>query len=294
MIHINIDPVAFSIGFFEVRWYGIMVVLAIVAVIAISLLEARRVGLAEDNIYSMGLWAIIGGILVSRLFHVIDKLGYYMANPAQIIRFEGLTVWGAVIGALLAVLVYCGVINRSFWNQGLRVYLSQVVRFFWQVGDVVAPGAIVGLAIGRIGCFINGCCYGLTTSLPWGVIYTNPGSYCPLDEAVQPTQIYHILWNLIVFGILWSLRRRLKPQGSLFLLFLALFAAGDLCIRFVRAGEPFRSGMFFNMQQAQLIDIIILVVTVPWLIIRMCYYRTRKPVPESVNEVNEPGRNRGA
>jgi phosphatidylglycerol:prolipoprotein diacylglycerol transferase len=274
MIHIGIDPVAFSIGIFEVRWYGIMVVLAIVAVIAVSLLEARRVGLAEDHIYSMGLWAIIGGVLVSRLFHVIDKWDYYMANPNQIIGFAGLTVYGAVLGALLAVLIYCWVKKLSFW----------------QVGDVVAPGAILGQAIGRIGCFINGCCYGLPTSLPWGVVYTNPGSYCPLDERFQPTQIYHLVWNLIGFGILWSLRRRLKPQGSLFLLYLALYAAGDLIIRFVRVGEPF----LFGMQQAQLIGIVILLVTVPWLIVRMWRYRAKKSVTESVNEVNEPGRNRGA
>ncbi|MBN2463931.1 MAG: prolipoprotein diacylglyceryl transferase [Dehalococcoidia bacterium] len=277
MINIDIAPVAFSIGIFEVRWYGIMVVLAIVAVIAISLLEARRVGLAEDHIYSMGLWAIIGGVLVSRLFHVIDKWEYYMANPAQIIRFEGLTVYGAVLGALLAVFIYCRVKKLSFW----------------QVGDVVAPGAILGQAIGRIGCFINGCCYGLPTSLPWGVVYTNPDSYGPA-EAVQPTQIYHLLWNLIGFGILWSLRRRLKPQGSLFLLYLAVYAAGDLGIRFVRDGEPFRSGMFFNMQQAQIIGIIILGVTVPWLVIRMWRYRANRPVSADVSEVNETDQNQGA
>ena len=278
MIHINVDPVAFSIGFFEVRWYGIMVVLAIVAVIAIALLEARRVGLAEDHIYSMGLWAIIGGILVSRLFHVIDKWDYYMANPRQIIGFEGLTVYGAVLGALLAVLIYCWVKKLSFW----------------QIGDVVAPGAILGQAIGRIGCFMNGCCYGLPTSLPWGVIYTNPGSYCELDGMVQPTQVYHLLWNLIGFGILWSLRRRIKPQGSLFLFYLALYAVGDLGIRFVRVGEPFRSGMFFNMQEAQIIGIIVLVVTVPWLIIRMWCYRAKQSAQASVSEVSGPGQNRGA
>jgi phosphatidylglycerol:prolipoprotein diacylglycerol transferase len=278
VIHIGIDPVAFSIGPFPVRWYGIMVVLAIVAVIAISLREAKRVGLAEDHIYSMGLWAIIGGVLVSRLFHVIDKWDYYMANPAQIIGFAGLTVYGAVLGALLAVLIYCWVKKLSFW----------------QVGDVVAPGAILGQAIGRIGCFINGCCYGLPTSLPWGVVYTNPDSYCPLGESVQPTQIYHLIWNLIGFGILWSLRRRIKPRGSLFLLYLALYAVGDLSIRFVRVGEPFRSGMFYNMQEAQIIGIIVLVVTVPWLIIRMWRYRAEQPAPTSYSEVSEPGQNREA
>ncbi|MGA7677453.1 MAG: prolipoprotein diacylglyceryl transferase [Dehalococcoidia bacterium] len=278
MITININPVAFSIGAFEVRWYGIMVVLAVVAVIAISLREAKRVGLAEEHIYSVGLWGIIGGIIVSRLFHVIDKWSYYMAHPGQIFGFEGLTVYGAVLGALLAVLIYCWVKKISFWL----------------IGDVIAPGAIVGQAIGRVGCLMNGCCYGLPTSLPWGVVYTNPDSYCQFDGPVQPTQVYHLIWNLIGFGILWSLRRRLKPQGSLFLLYLALYAAGDLSIRFVRVGEPFRSGMFFNMQQAQLIGIIILLVTVPWLIIRMWRARAQAPVTGASSKVNRKKRNRGA
>jgi phosphatidylglycerol:prolipoprotein diacylglycerol transferase len=274
MITININPVAFSIGALEVRWYGIMVVLAVVAVIALAVLEARRVGLSEEHIYSVALWGIIGGILVSRLLHVIDKWDYYMANPRQIIGFAGLTVYGAVFGALLAVLIYCWVKKLSFW----------------QIGDVVAPGAIVGQAIGRIGCFINGCCYGLPTSLPWSVAYTNPASFCPLGESFQPTQIYHLIWNLIGFSILWSLRRRLKPQGSLFLLYLALYAAGDLSIRFVRVGEPF----LFGLQQAQLIGIAILVITVPWLVIRMWRYRTKQLALASVKKVSRSRRNRAA
>jgi phosphatidylglycerol:prolipoprotein diacylglycerol transferase len=274
MITININPVVFSIGL-EVRWYGIMVVLAVVAVIALAVLEARRVGLPVEHIYNVALWGIIGGILVSRLLHVIDKWDYYMANPRQIIGFAGLTVYGAVLGALLAVLIYCWVKKLSFW----------------QMGDVVAPGAILGQAIGRIGCFINGCCYGLPTSLPWGVVYTNPASFCrPLGESFQPTQIYHLIWNLVGFGILWSLRRRLKPQGSLFLFYLALYAAGDLSIRFVRVGEPF----LFGLQQAQLIGIAILVITVPWLVIRMWRYRTKQLALASVKKVSRSRRNRAA
>lgn len=278
MITININPIVFSIGPFDVRWYGIMVVLAVVAVIALAILEARRVGLSEDHIYNVALWGIIGGILVSRLLHVIDKWDYYMANPRQIIGFEGLTVYGAVLGALIAVLIYCRVKKISFW----------------QMGDIIAPGAIVGQAIGRIGCLLNGCCYGLPTSLPWGVVYTNPASFCPLGESFQPTQVYHILWDLIGFGILWSVRRKLEPKGSLFLLYLAIYAAGDLAIRFVRVGEPFRSGLFFNLQQAQLIGILILLVTVPWMIIRMWRYRAKQSAAASVKKVSKPRRNRGA
>jgi phosphatidylglycerol:prolipoprotein diacylglycerol transferase len=273
LIEIGINPVAFGFGPFEVRWYGIMVVLAVVAIIIVTLLEAKRVGISEEHIYSVALWAVIGGVVVSRLVHVIDKWDYYVAHPEQITRFEGLSVYGAVIGALLAVLIYAWIKKLSFW----------------QLGDIAAPGAILGQAIGRIGCILNGCCYGLPTSVPWAVIYTNPRSYAPLGLPLHPTQIYHLLWNLVAFGIIWGLRRRLKPQGTLFLSYLALYAVGDLGIRFVRAGEPF----LFGIQQAQLIGIVILVVTVPWLIIRMWRARSATLVSESLSEVSLPEQNRG-
>ena len=249
MININISPIAFSLGAFEIRWYGIMVVLAVIAIIGISLLEAKRVGIAEDHIYSLGAYAVIGGIVFSRVIHVIDKWDYYIAHPMQIFNFEGLAVYGAVIGVVLAIIIYC-----------LAKKLS-----IWLIADIISPGALVGMAIGRIGCVLNGCCYGLTTSLPWAVEYTCPDSYAPLGVPLHPTQIYHIIWNLIAFAVLWSLRRRLKPRGSVFLLYLAFYAAGDLIIRTFREGEPF----LFGLQQAQLIGIIVLVITVPWLIVRM-------------------------
>lgn len=263
MITVGINPVALSIGSFEVRWYGIMVVLAVVAVIAISVHEARRVGMPTEHIYNVGLWAIISGMVVSRLFHVIDKWEYYVAHPQQIVRFEGLTVYGAVVGAVLAVLAYAWVKKLSFW----------------QISDIAAPGALVGQAIGRIGCLINGCCYGLPTSLPWGLVYTHPASYAPIGEAVHPTPIYHLLWNLIAFAILWFLRTRLKPTGSIFLAYLALYSTGDLVIRFVREGEPF----LFGMQQAQLIGVAMLVITLPWLAVRMWRYRAKQRVTASIN-----------
>lgn len=270
-IEIGNNPIAFTIGPFEVMWYGIMVALAIVAIIAISLFEARRVGISEEHVYSFGLWAVIGGILVSRLVHVIDKWEYYMDNPGQIIGFEGLTVYGAVIGVVLAVLIYTWVKKISFW----------------QIGDIIAPGALVGQAIGRIGCFLNGCCYGLPTSLPWAVVFTHPRCYALLGVPVHPTQIYHLLWNLLAFAVIWLLRTRLKPQGSLFLSYLALYATGDLIIRFVRPGDPF----LFGMQQAQFIGVVILVITLPWLVIRMRRARAAASISESSSAVTRSEQN---
>ena len=259
MITIGIDPVAFAIGSFEVRWYGIMVLLGVMATILISLREAKRVGLPTEHIYNVALWAIIGGILVSRLFHVVDQWDYYWANPGQLLNFAGLTIYGAVIGALLAVFIYGWIKKISFWK----------------LGDIVAPGAILGQAIGRIGCLLNGCCYGFEEPVTYfGTIeYTHPGHGLygtPLGVPLLPTAFYHLVWNLVVFGILWGLRRRIKTPGVLFLSYGALYALGDLVIRSFRVGQPF----LFGLQQAQLIGIVVLLITVPWLAVKL--WRGRK------------------
>jgi phosphatidylglycerol:prolipoprotein diacylglycerol transferase len=271
MITINIDPTVFSFGFYELRWYGIMVVLAVIAIIGISWREAKRVGIPEDHIFSLAVWAIISGVVFSRVIHIIDHWQYYMEHPSQILNFEGLGVYGAVIGIVLAVVVYCRVRKLSIW----------------QMGDIIAPGALVGMAIGRIGCLINGCCYGLPTTLPWAVIYVNPNSYAPLGVPLHPTQVYHILWNMAAFGVIWSLRRRMKPEGALFFLYLALYATGDLIVRFFREGEPF----LFGIQQAQLIGIIVLVVTVPVLIYRMLKARHKERILEDNGDITGMAKN---
>lgn len=252
---IGIDPVAFSIGTLEIRWYGIMVVLAVVAILAISLLEAKRLKIPSDDVYNVAIWAIIGGVIMSRVVHIIDHWSYYMEHPEQIVSFEGVGVYGAVIGILIAVVIYCLVKKISIWK----------------ICDMVAPGALVGMAIGRVGCLLNGCCYGLETTSSCFSVYTHPSSYAPLNMLLLPTQLFHIVWNLVAFGIIWALRKRLQPVGTTFLLYLALYAAGDLTIRFFRDGTPW----LFGMQQAQVIGIAMLVVTVPWMIVRMVLYRKK-------------------
>ena len=249
MITLGIDPVVFTIGAFELRWYSVMIALAIVAIIFVTSREARRVGRSEAVIYSIALWAVIAGIIGARLLHVIDKWEYYIAHPRQIIGFDGLAAYGAVLGALIAVLIYSWVNKLSFW----------------QLGDIIAPGAALGHAIARVGCTINGCCYGLPTFLPWAVIYTHPDSHAILGVPTHPAQAYQLLWSLFVFGVLWKLRKRLKPEGCLFLLFLALYSAGDFGIRFFREGTP----VLFELYQAQVIALAIFAVTAPWLVIRM-------------------------
>ncbi len=253
MFHIDWNPVIFNLGSFEVRWYGVMVVLAVVAVIAIALIEAKRKGLSQDIIWDIALWCVLGGVIGARLIHIIDKWEYYFTHPDQLFNFAGLAIWGAVLGALVALIIY--------------VYVKKIS--FWVLGDTIAPGAILGQAIGRIGCTINGCCYGITCDLPIAVIYENPQSYARLGVPLYPTQMFHMLWNLTGFVILWLLRKRLKTPGALFLLWLIYFSVGDFAIHFFREGDKY----LFNLQQAQVIDLLIALITVPILIARFMVAR---------------------
>ena len=258
MITISIDPVAFSIGPFTVRWYGIMVALAVIALLAVILRETRQLSISQDFILSLFLWGIIGGFIGGRLVHIIDHWSYYIANPREIIGFSGLALYGSIFGTLVAVWVYIRVKKLHF--SGLA-----------GVGDSIAVGAPLAQALGRVGCTINGCCFGKPSpfnSFLGAVIYT-PRDFIPPQYwgvPLYPAQIYFVIWNLIVFAILWQLRGRVKPQGSLFFLYLCLYAAGDFGLRFFRYADTSYPG---GLQQGQIISLVILVVAVPWLIIRM-------------------------
>jgi len=240
MIYINVDPIAFSIGGIDVAWYGIMVALAVVTIVAWLLLSIRKdPRLSYEMAINVALVGIPSGIIFSRLLHVVEYWDYFSKNPGKIIGGEGLTIYGAVLGAALGIWIFSKIRKISFG------YLS----------DILAPGIILAQAVGRVGCTLNGCCYGVPTDLPWAICYTAPGSHGPVGIPVHPTQVYEIIYNLIVFGILLSLRKRFRPEGSLFLIYLVFYAAWRLGIDFIREGNP----IIFGLHEAQLISIAVLI-----------------------------------
>jgi phosphatidylglycerol:prolipoprotein diacylglycerol transferase len=254
LITIGVDPIAF----WNVRWYGIMVALAAAVVVLWVIWEVRRgAKLSYETIFTAALIAIPSGVIVSRLLHVIDLWGYYGQHPGQIIGASGLTIYGAILGAVLGVWIY-----------------SKFSKFnFAYFADLVAPGVALAQAVGRVGCTLNGCCYGIPTSLPWGVVYTNPESYAPLGIAVHPTQPYEIIYLLIIFAVLFKLKGRLKPDGSLFLIYISLYSLWRVGIDFLREGTPF----FLGLHQAQVIGIIVLAIAVPILVLRTHWVRRKLP-----------------
>jgi phosphatidylglycerol:prolipoprotein diacylglycerol transferase len=248
------SPIAFTIGAVSVRWYGVMIALGVLVLVLWMLREVRRgAKLSYDTIITVALVSIPSAIIISRLLYVIDRW-VYVGDPGPIWGFEGLTIWGAVLGATLGIWIY-----------------SKLSRFpFGYFMDLVALPTVLAQALGRVGCTINGCCYGLPTSLPWGIVYTDPESYAPLGVAVHPTQLYEIVFLLIVFGVLFALRKRFQPDGSLFLIYLSVYSLWRLGIDFIRDGTPF----LFGLHQAQVIGIVVLLITVPILILRTRWVKT--------------------
>jgi len=211
--------------------------------------EVRRgANLSYDAIFTAALVGIPSGIVISRLLHIIDNLGYYIQNPGQLIGASGLTIYGAVLGAALGIWIFSKFSNFKF-------------GYF---ADLVAPGIILAQAIGRVGCTLNGCCYGVETSLPCAIVYTHPESYAPLGIAVHPTQLYEIIYLLIILGIVLKLRGWFKPDGSLFLIYLSLYSLWRVGIDFLREGTPF----LFGLHEAQVVGIIVLAIAIPLLAYR--------------------------
>lgn len=249
MVTINIDPTIVHIGGFAIRWYSLTIILAALVGVLWTLRAAKKAGTPGDHAYTLAMWAIPGGIVGSRLVHILDQFGYYASNPSSIIGGQGEAIIGAVLGGTL-----------SAWI-GSRVHKLP----FGRLVDMAAPGLVLAQFIGRIGCTINGDSAGLPTSGPLAIIYTNPNSFAPLGVPTLPAVWYEMAWDLAVFAALLVLRRRLRPDGSLFLTYLVMYNIGRFFIDFYRTGQPW----LFGLHQAQILAILVLAVTIPLLAARV-------------------------
>ena len=244
-IVINVDPVIFHLGGFELRWYSVAIMVAVVAAVAVAIREGKRRGIRAAEFYNLAPWVLLGGLVGARLFHVVDRWSYYAANPSAIFMVQqgGLAIWGGLAGGGLAAAVYAR-----------RRHLS-----FGLLADALVPGLLVAQMVGRLGCIVNGDAYGGYTSLPWGFIYMHPGAMIPAELAGVPTHpypVYEILWNGIALFALLRLRPHLKRNGLLFLACAMFYAAGRFVLTFVGQETEF----LWGMQQAQVLAVLVLAV----------------------------------
>ncbi|MCF7838573.1 MAG: prolipoprotein diacylglyceryl transferase [Candidatus Marinimicrobia bacterium] len=217
--------IAFHLGSRPIYWYGICVALGFLAATGYWTWRTRRDGLGPDFAGDMAFWLMLAGVLGARLFYVLAEWPYFRAHPEAIVRIDqgGLVFYGGFLGAAVAA-----------W-----VVARQRQVALLDLGDLILSGLPLGHAFGRIGCFLNGCCYGGPTHTCIGVHY--PTQSPPwLDYGTQglwPTQLIEAGWNLALFiGLaLWYPRRRYR--GVLSGAYLALYGLQRFGNEFLRGDE---------------------------------------------------------
>jgi phosphatidylglycerol---prolipoprotein diacylglyceryl transferase len=236
---ISLDPIIFSFSHLALRWYSLILLVAVVVGVWLTAREAERKGFKKDDVYDAALWILAGGLVGARLFHVLDHWSHeFAANPIQAFYIweGGLAIWGAVIGGLIATALVCW---RRGWN-------------FRRLLDAGAPGLVLAQAIGRIACVITGDAMGKPTTGPFGFAYTSPNALVPqLGVYYTPMPVYELITNLGIFALLWQLRKRNWPDGRLFLVYLTLYSIERFFLAFTSSYQI----LAFGLTQSQIIAI---------------------------------------
>jgi phosphatidylglycerol:prolipoprotein diacylglycerol transferase len=227
--------------------------LALVAGLWLGLRRAGQLGIDVDAMIAGMGWVIAGAVVGARLFHVFDHLGYYARHPLEIVAVwnGGIAVYGAFIGGVLA-----GAIAARFYKVPI-----------WPALDAAAPAMLVGQAIGRIGCFINGDAWGAPTGCPCGVVYWHEHALVPPDLIGVPTHpypLYEIGAVAVLLALLWIAQRRGLRPGTTFLLMTVGYGVIRFSLTFVRQ-EPI---LALGLQEAQLIALLTGVVALAILALR--------------------------
>ena len=226
-------PKLISIGSFYIPTYGVLVALGFLAGLTVTLRLARRIGLSTDKVTNLAVYCAIAGIFGAKLFMILFDFGYYLQNPGQIFTFETLQAAGVFHGGLIAALIFAAFYMRKQALPALRTM------------DAFAPGIAAGQAIGRLGCFAAGCCWGRQCDLPWGVHFrSNFAAPVPLDKALHPVQIYESVADLAIFLFLYRQFGRSETPGQIIGLYLLLYSVARFVIEFFREHEQSLLGPF--------------------------------------------------
>lgn len=204
------DKIAFQVGGFNIYWYGVLVAIGFVVGLWTASRRALHAGIRSETVADLGPWLLLGTLVGARALYVVSywredfagKPFWELFN----IRGGGMVYYGGFIGASLACVLY--------------VRLKKLA--LWKIADILAPSIALGYAIGRIGCLMNGCCYGYPTNLPWALHF--PSDHETRGQGVHPTQIYESALSLGLYAALASLFRRRHFDGQVFAAYLVCYA----------------------------------------------------------------------
>jgi phosphatidylglycerol:prolipoprotein diacylglycerol transferase len=247
-------PTFFHIGPVSIRSYGTLLMVGFIAAILLSRRQARRLGLSAELPLDLGLWVLVIGLIFARGLYAALNWTDFADQPVSVFcvwREGGLSFHGGLLGGLLAGLLFAR-------RRGIR---------FWLLADMAAPGIALGYGIARLGCLLNGCCYGLPTDLPWGMRFLIwPDSEIRTDPS-HPAQVYSALGSFAILAVLLTAQRRLRAPGQLFLLYLMLYAPVRALVEILRKGVSARV-LFDGITEAQAVSALLFVLALVGFIVR--------------------------
>lgn len=240
------NPIAFSIGSFSIHWYGLFVVSGIIAGLLIIIHLAKSKGIKSDEVFDLGFYIIIAGIVGARIYSVFLDFPYYVANPGQIIAVwnGGLAIQGAIIGGALALIYYVNKKRQSFW----------------QWADLIVVGLPLGQTFGRWGNYFNQEIFGTPTTLPWGIPIELGFRPVQFVESVyfHPTFLYESILNLINFFILLFIFKKAKVQtGTVAVIYLINYSVIRIAMEFLRTDNV---PLLFSVRVTMLVSVVMLII----------------------------------
>lgn len=225
-------PIIYKIGPFTVYSYGLMLVLAFMVSSTLAQLQAKRQNIAPKIISNLLILVFISGIIGARLLYVIENLNYYLRNPLEIIMLQhgGLSWFGGLmLGSIFGI-----------------VYLKRKNLSIYKIFDLVIPFVALGQAIGRVGCLLNGCCFGRISRF---------GLYFDIHKSVLiPTQAYSSSILILMFIILRFLQERPHKEGKIFFAYLLFYSIKRFFMEFWRADNPV---IFLDLSLFQIISVVL-------------------------------------
>lgn len=236
-------PILVKFGPLNVYSYGVMVALGFALATACIYIRAPKFGIDRNNAVDLMILMLVFGIAGARVFYILQNLTYYRANPSEMLNLSkgGLVWYGAFIAGLGASAVYIKIKKMDFWGSL----------------DLAAPYIALAQAIGRVGCFLNGCCYGVAMA----------------DGTLHPTQLYSAASLLLIFVALriWQDHRHFK--GEIFLGYCVLYSSKRFLMEFMRGDN---SRIFFGLTISQVISCVVFVFSLGILIFMAAAWKKRR------------------
>ena len=226
-------PVLFRIGSFYLPTYGVLIAIAFLTGLAITARLAFRSGLPPDKITNLAVYCALAGIVGAKLFMFLFDIGDYIRDPGQIFSMATLQAAGVFHGGFIVALIFA------------YLYLERKKLPVLKTMDVFAPGIAIGQAIGRLGCFAAGCCWGTVCYLPWGVHFRSDfAAPVPLDKPLHPVQLYESAADLLIFVVLYRQVGGAQRSGQVIGLYLVLYSIARFIIEFFREHQQPLVGPF--------------------------------------------------